>query len=589
MSDTSGPPGAVSQGSLEWRRVARPIALAMLVFLAYAAWLLVPSWLALLWALIPRWFQRGIVVAFLNGLLAAYVLALVSAVGLLVAGVILARRPGPLLRRPRLARLLLLASSVLLGVLGLEAATAAWMGWLHRAPAPPPRAADPADNLPTRFEAAGSPGGPLRLLVIGESSGRGEPYHPWLSVGQIVGWQLERTVLRRPVQVDVWATGGATLESMHQKLADLTYRPDALIVFSGHNEFQARYAWSRNPPYYPDQQPGKVEASLLELVLRRSPVCRLVLETLDRQRVDAIPPERVTRELVDRPTCSPRERADILADFRRRVEAIAAYGESLGTLPVFIVPASNDGDYEPSRSVLPESATPDVRRAFAEDFQRVRDFEKAEPSRAIAEYRRLLGTVPDFAETHFRLARLLEQSGSFEEARDHYVLAREADAMPLRCPEDFRRVYREAAARHPGLVLVDSARVFESISPHGILDDHVFHDAQHPNLVGYIALAQDLLRQLHDRRALGWPDGVPVPTIEPDDCARQFGLDREKWAKVCGRSAFFYHRTAYIRYDPAERLEKERLYIQACDLIAEGKRPEEVGVVGLGTHPAALP
>ena len=69
---------------------------------------------------------------------------------------------------------------------------------------------------------------PFEILVIGESSGRGEPYHPWLSVGQIVAWRLEQVFPGRPIDVDIWATGGATLEMMHNKLADLRYRPDAL-------------------------------------------------------------------------------------------------------------------------------------------------------------------------------------------------------------------------------------------------------------------------------------------------------------------------------------------------------------------------
>ena len=33
---------------------------------------------------------------------------------------------------------------------------------------------------------------------------------------------------------------------MHQKLGDLDYRPDALMVYVGHNEFQGRYAWMRD-------------------------------------------------------------------------------------------------------------------------------------------------------------------------------------------------------------------------------------------------------------------------------------------------------------------------------------------------------
>ena len=91
--------------------------------------------------------------------------------------------------------------------------------------------------------------------MIGESSGRGEPYHPWLSVAQIAAWRLEKVFPGSTIQVDMWATGGAILETMHKKLAGLTYRPDALMVYVGHNEFQGRYAWMREVDHYLGRRP----------------------------------------------------------------------------------------------------------------------------------------------------------------------------------------------------------------------------------------------------------------------------------------------------------------------------------------------
>jgi hypothetical protein len=577
------------------RRPARLVVPAVLVALGYVAWELLPLALSLLWDLVPREVQRSIVAGFLNGLMVSYVIVIAAAIlGLLVAGAALARSRGPLLRRPWLARLLLLDVTLFIGVIVLETATSAWMGWLHRAPPLPNVAARPLDAAReprTAFQRLNPvpARGALSILVIGESSARGEPYHPWLSVGQIVGWKLEEVLGGRPVQVDIWASGGATLEQMHQKLALLDYRPDALLVFSGHNEFQSRWAWSRNPPYYVDEQEHNDKARLLDLLHQTSPACRLILETMERQRLDAIPPRVIKRQLVDRPACTESERAEILSDFRRRLEAIAGYCESIGTVPIFVVPASNDGGYEPSRSILHPTASPDVREAFARRFRRARELEKTEPSGAVSAYKALLKLSPGFAESHYRLARLLEQEGSWDEARLHYTRAREFDAMPLRCPEAFRQAYRDAAARHSGIVLVDSDRVLAALSPHGILDDHLYHDAQHPNFLGYLALAQDLLMQLHHRHTFGWPATTAIPIIDPDNCARHFQLDQKLWVEVCDRVAWFWEATAFIRHDPAERLERGKAYRKAAKLIASGQPPGQVGIEGLGTHLAAVP
>ena len=159
----------------------------------------------------------------------------------------------------------------------------------------------------------------------------------------------------------------------------------------------------------------------------------------------------------------------------------------------------------------------------------------------------------------------------------------------MRCPESFRQAYRDVAREHPSVVLVESAEVLRPLSPHGILDDHVYHDAQHPTFRGYVALAQAVLDRLHERQALGWPAGKPAPRIDPDQCAGHFQLDKEKWAQVCERSAWFYKVTAYIRYDPSSRLERAEAYEAAARQIGQGRSPEQTGITGLGVHPAQVP
>ncbi|MGO9469431.1 MAG: hypothetical protein ACLQIB_47040 [Isosphaeraceae bacterium] len=64
----------------------------------------------------------------------------------------------------------------------------------------------------TRRPASTGRGGVIVFVVVGESSARGEPYYPWLSVGQILGWQLEQVFPGRKIRVDVRADGGFCLE-----------------------------------------------------------------------------------------------------------------------------------------------------------------------------------------------------------------------------------------------------------------------------------------------------------------------------------------------------------------------------------------
>ena len=121
------------------------------------------------------------------------------------------------------------------------------------------------------------------------------------------------------------------------------------------------------------------------------------------------------------------------------------------------------------------------------------------------------------------------------------------------------------------------------------MGDTFFTDAFHPSLIGYTGLAEAILRGLHARRAFGWGEAAPAP--EPDltavDCARHFGMDREKWQVVCDYSAWFYGLTAEVRFDPSGRNAKVGIYREASRRIKDGASPDDVGVPGVGIRRVA--
>jgi hypothetical protein len=83
-----------------------------------------------------------------------------------------------------------------------------------------------------------------------------------------------------------------------------------------------------------------------------SPLVSLIQRGADKFRIEVIPTASFKPELVDVPAFNPAEYSAILADFRRRLEAITAYTEQIGALPVLVVPPANDAGFEPVRSYL---------------------------------------------------------------------------------------------------------------------------------------------------------------------------------------------------------------------------------------------
>ena len=399
------------------------------------------------------------------------------------------------------ARGLLLCVSLLLGLIAAEAVAAVCVARSSRATAMPvggltrkarsrqsnDRLAPPAAvELPTDFPDS-KDDRTINLVMVGESSAEGVPYNRWTSIGHIVSWQLQESLAGRPVRPSVLASSGSTLEIQQERLSHLTRRPDILIVYCGHNEFSSRFEHSRDLDYYFDDRLPTAGTLLVEWAEALSPVCGLIRRTVAKCRIAIPPPPHGHRDLIDVPAYTSTEYTTLLVDFRRRLEVIVSYAERVGAIPILIAPPANDTGFEPNRSFLPATTTRSQRESFRCDFEAARRLEPADPTESTRRFQALLVRQPKFAETHYRLGRLLERTGAWDEAYTHYVAARDLDGYPMRCPTAFQEAYNDVAARH-GCILIDGQAYFHAIGRHGLLDEHLFHDGIHPSLRGQIAL-----------------------------------------------------------------------------------------------------
>ncbi len=558
--------------------------------------------------------RRQAAITFLNALHATYIVVLIAVLPTTAVLAVAAAWSRRRHLRERLtharpastisARLLLCAVSVVASLLLLESGAAVWRAWLHRSPRLPEVQVQPDANrvdadgavaegrlphLPTEFpmqsHQPASGAGPLKILVIGESSAR-------RAVLPVVVGRPDRW-LAPPARFSPSADRGRQLGARrgnHRAHAQPSGWSEIssrrAVVYVGHNEFQARYAWMRDVDYYLDDDisPRTPRLRLSSSIDRFSPLCRLIEEARERQRLDTIPPRTVTRELVDRPVCTAAETAAIVADFRARLAAIVVYCEQLGTLPILVIPPGNDAGYDPSRSILAPETPKSERVKFAHAVARCAPWRSATGPRRLACSARLRSNIPSSPKRTIAWRGCWHRRGPGMKPGD-ITPWRECDALPLRCPEPLRQVYRDVAAAHRTALLVDGPSVLEAMSPHGIVGDQFFHDAQHPNLAGYAALAQEILRQLRMRRAFGFPESSPLPVVDVELCARHFKIDAPRWAEICRREIWFFHASAYIRYDPKFRIARAGDYERAADAIRSGIDPADAGMPGWALPP----
>ncbi len=544
---------------------------------------------------VPRWMYWKTGLVLLIAAEITYCVTFVSIlIGALVLGVLLMEKRRSRAFRRKLARGLLLCVSLAIALVLAETVGGRWLDITHRDSAIPARElAKKSDGseydlrpdaeagaLPTQFE-NDRDDREIDIAIVGESSAEGVPYNRWVSIGAILRWQLEQVFPDRPVRPNILATSGSTLEGQQSQFHRLNRRPDIFLIYCGHNEIGARIDSAREPRHYFDEKLPTAWTVLVERIESTSRLCKLIRETADKCRVAIPPPAHGHRALIDVPAYTTTEFTALLMKFRRRLETMVSYAEQIGALPVLIAPPGNDAGFEPNRSFLPAITPRSEREAFARDFLAARRQEAADPQGALGAYRALLFRQPGFAEAHYRLAQLLERAGSWDEAYRHYRVARDFDGYPMRCPTAFQAAYREVADRH-GCILIDGQSYFHAVGRHGLLDDHLFHDGMHPSLRGQIALAQAVLHELRERKALGWPQSAPAPIIDPAQCVRRFNITASVWQYICTWGIMFYDLTNPMRYDSTQRLVKKHAFGSAFDRIKAGESPAAVGLPNIG-------
>ena len=544
---------------------------------------------------VPTWYYLKAGVIFLIALEIAYWLAAVlSLIGVVTLGLLVFRGRRDQ-RHPMISRGFLLCVSLIIGLIACETVGAVWQYRAHQpgavsvgytradsssAQASPTVLMPPDIPLPTSFKETNK-NGEINLVIVGESSAEGVPYNFWVSIGLILRWQLEKALPGRTVLLDTIAFSGDPLEKQHEKLGALNRRPDAVIIYCGHNEFSARFSAASDRGHYFDDLVPSGWTLLAQEMEHVSPLTKLIRATAEKCRIAIPPPLGGNRTLVDVPVYSRADYNALLSDFRRRLDVIVSYAERIGALPILIVPPANDAGFEPNRSFLPPGTPRAEREAFRRDFLAARRIEDIDPRRSLEQYRTLLARQPGFAETHYRIARLLERDDAWDEAYEHYVLARDFDGFPMRMLSEFQRIYHEVAAKHPS-ILIDGHSYFHTIGRHGLLDDAIFHDGIHPSLRGQIALAQAVLQALQKRRAFGWPRDLPAPIIDPARCAEHFGLTPDVWRRICLWGIMFYDLTTGARYDSTHRLQMKVAFATAANHIQAGEAPESVGLPNVG-------
>lgn len=236
----------------------------------------------------------------------------------------------------------------------------------------------------------------------------------------------------------------------------------------------------------------------------------------------------------------------VYAHFERNLRDIVRYGRNSGAALVLCTVASNLRDFAPLGAAHRAGLDGKTRAQWEQLYQAGTDAEAAgDLARALEVFNRAAVLDDQFADLQFRLGRCLLRAGRTNEARQHFVRARDLDTLRFRTDTRLNAIIRDTArtAAGPGGRLVDAEALFARASPDGIPGTEWFYEHVHFNFAGNYRLARavaeavsDLLPEPVRARAEGAPDW-----LSEAECARRLGYsaaqERDIWEVMRRRFA----------------------------------------------------
>jgi tetratricopeptide (TPR) repeat protein len=423
----------------------------------------------------------------------------------------------------------------------------------------------------------------VRVFVLGESAAQGMP-EPGLGFAAQLRVQLRARFPGKTLEVFNLGITAINSHVVYQIARQVTpFEPDIFVVYMGNNEVVGPYGpgcayMSANPPLWLIRASVRVRGTRLGQLLLRA--------------ISSISPSREkSQEWKGMETFSqdsvrgddPKLEA-VYRNFSANLQDIVDAAGKAGIKTVLATVVANLKDSAPFISMNRPGLTAAETKSWHEAFEAgVVASDLGDSESALYDFTESLRIDPQYAEAHFRVAKLEEALGDRASSRRQYLEALHWDALRFRPDKRINDIVRQVARGAEGTVLlVDAAKAMGSdpgspgpLSGHEILFDHV-----HFNWAGNFRVAQLLAdgcaKELSER------DQPPGDRIDAAGCAAALGYtpDAElRMLKVLVQLTLKPPFTSQFTFTEDQARYKKEVELANAQLITPESRAAVLGVV----------
>lgn len=307
-----------------------------------------------------------------------------------------------------------------------------------------------------------------RIFTMGGSSAAGYPYVFNGTFSRVVDDVLTDAMPEKEVEVVNVATSAISTYTLYDQVDEIMeQKPDAIMIYAGHNEFYGALGVGSNETlggfpgfvrFYLKLQRFKTFMFLREMIVDSG----LWLANTFSDASDLNKPgtlmERIIKDQSIELNGPVYDMA--LAQFRSNMEVIIREFEKKG-IPVYLsTVASNVKDQPPFVSV-----------------------EAEELPLAVEVYNDAVTTY---------------ESGDTLSAREKFEYAKDLDGLKFRAPTDINQIIVELSEQFSNVVLVDAHRQLEQASENNIIGNDLMLEHLHPNKTGYFLIGKAFTERILD-------------------------------------------------------------------------------------------
>lgn len=410
-----------------------------------------------------------------------------------------------------------------------------------------------------------------RIFVMGGSSAIGYPY---MHNGSLSKMLFQRLVDYFPdkelevVNLGMTAINSFSLLNMIDEV--LAQNPDALILYTGHNEFYGALGAGST-----ESLGGHRSIINLYLKLQQFKLMFFLRDQItnlknwlfgdkgeNKKNQSTLMSRMVGNSAIEYDSDTYNRARDF---YKANLTDIINRAKHKNVRVLLCNLVSNLKDQSPFVSLFDEGTD---QKEFEQTFNQASNLAQAgKMEQALEIFQSLLQNDSKPAKLHYRMAKCYEALGNYDNAKEAYIKAKDLDGLRFRASSDFNLDLAEIAREH-SVALVDFEKTFQAESPNGLVGNNLMVEHLHPNLEGYFLMGRTICNYMKENGFIekNWDENKALPDSDYWNARGVTDLDEEivrLRIQLLTQNWPFVQNKNYIGLNPTPKNQLEEIALDA--------------------------